>query len=108
MATSRTPYIPSSWIKRGPVFPQFFSRYNKTCCGGLLLRDDIPHSDHLLFWGCTEPECGQKGIYAARTKTPEDPTSYKVLDTPVLPLRPGFFDATMLQGKITRFMIFTN
>jgi predicted GH43/DUF377 family glycosyl hydrolase len=47
MATTKTPFIASSWVRHGPVFPDI--PWSKS--GALLLRDDVPGSPHYLIFG---------------------------------------------------------
>jgi len=89
---SGDPANASAWVKRGAVLPSH-PWMGKTCCGGLLLRDDGGEEGplHYLFFGEGE-------VLVATTRTPADATSYELQPSPLLTTRKGYFDSSGVEG----------
>eukprot|EP01113_Clastostelium_recurvatum_P012915 TRINITY_DN1673_c0_g1_i2.p1 TRINITY_DN1673_c0_g1~~TRINITY_DN1673_c0_g1_i2.p1 ORF type:complete len:370 (+),score=95.27 TRINITY_DN1673_c0_g1_i2:44-1111(+) len=86
LATTKTPFNASSWVRHGPVLPD--AGWSKS--GSLLIRPSAPH---YLFWGDSNTVCGLS------VATSNDLLNWtNIHNGTFLPCRPKGFDANLVEG----------
>jgi len=88
LATSPTPAVASSWKRVGPLFPD--ESWSKS--GALLIRDDTPAADHILFFGDSNKV---PGLQTARSV---DLLHWQLNSTVWLPIRSDHFDSYLVEA----------
>eukprot|EP01114_Cavostelium_apophysatum_P010493 TRINITY_DN2427_c0_g1_i1.p1 TRINITY_DN2427_c0_g1~~TRINITY_DN2427_c0_g1_i1.p1 ORF type:complete len:391 (-),score=35.41 TRINITY_DN2427_c0_g1_i1:36-1142(-) len=85
LRTSRTPFVMSSWVDHGPIFPQL--KVSKS--GALYIR---PNQTSYLYWGDSSLVNGMQ------LATTTDLINYNYMPDIWLPMRPDSFDSALVEA----------